>query len=237
MKKIAILQSNYIPWKGYFDMINMADEFVLYDDMQYTKNDWRNRNIIKTFLGPKWISIPVVTKGRIERKQKIKETEVISSQWCKKHWKTLQYNYAKAPYFEMYAERFSELYRKCEEEKFLSRINYLFLTEICEILGISTKITWSSQYHLGEGKTEKVVGICKQANAGEYISGPAAKNYINPQLFSDAGIQLSYIDYSDYKPYPQLHGEFIHEVTILDMLFNLGEKTTYYMKSFYTQEG
>ncbi len=233
MKKVAILQSNYIPWKGYFDMINMVDEFVLYDDMQYTKNDWRNRNIIKTFSGPKWISIPVVTKGRIENKQKIKETEVISFQWCKKHWKTLQYNYAKAPYFEMYAERFSELYRKCEEEKFLSRINYLFLTEICEILGSPTKITWSSQYHLEEGKTEKIVGICKQANASEYISGPAAKQYINPQLFADAGIRVSYIDYSNYKQYPQLHGEFIHGVSILDMLFNLGAQTASYMKSFH----
>lgn len=232
MKKIAILQSNYIPWKGYFDMINIVDEFVLYDDMLYTKNDWRNRNVIKTFSGPQWLSIPVVTKGRIEREQRIMDTEIISSRWCKKHWKTIQYNYARAACFDVYADRILELYSRCEEEKFLSKINYLFLTEICEILGISTKISWSSEYHLGEGKTEKVVSICKQANASEYISGPAAKNYIIPSLFADAGIKLTYMDYSNYKEYPQLHGEFVHGVSILDMLFNLGEQTTHYMKSF-----
>lgn len=232
MKKIAILQSNYIPWKGYFDMINIVDEFVLYDDMLYTKNDWRNRNVIKTFSGPQWLSIPVVTKGRIEREQRIMDTEIISSRWCKKHWKTIQYNYARAACFDVYADRILELYSRCEEEKFLSKINYLFLTEICEILGISTKISWSSEYHLGEGKTEKVVSICKQANASEYISGPAAKNYIIPSLFADAGIKLTYMDYSNYKEYPQLHGEFVHGVSILDMLFNLGEQTAHYMKSF-----
>lgn len=233
MKKIAILQSNYIPWKGYFDIINMVDEFVLYDDAQYTKNDWRNRNIVKTFSGPQWLTIPVVTKGRITHEQRIIETEVISSQWCKKHWKTIQYNYAKAAHFELYADKISELYRKCEDERFLSNINHLFLTEICNILGISTKITWSSQYRLGEGKTEKIINICKQSDANQYISGPAAKNYINPQLFSDANISLIYMDYSGYKQYPQLHGKFIHEVSILDMLFNLGSQTICYMKSFH----
>ena len=233
MKKIAILQSNYIPCKGYFDIINMVDEFVLYDDAQYTKNDWRNRNIVKTFSGPQWLTIPVVTKGRITHEQRIIETEVISSQWCKKHWKTIQYNYAKAAHFELYADKISELYRKCEDERFLSNINHLFLTEICNILGISTKITWSSQYRLGEGKTEKIINICKQSDANQYISGPAAKNYINPQLFSDANISLIYMDYSGYKQYPQLHGKFIHEVSILDMLFNLGSQTICYMKSFH----
>lgn len=233
MKKVAILQSNYIPWKGYFDMINMVDEFVLYDDMLYTKNDWRNRNIIKNFAGTQWLSIPVVTKGRIEREQRIRDTEVISSRWCKKHWKTIQYNYTRAACFDVYADRISELYKRCEDEKFLSRINYLFLTEICEILGISTKISWSSEYHLDKGKTEKVVSICKQANASEYISGPAAKDYINPVLFDGADIKLTYIDYSDYREYPQLHGEFVHAVSILDMLFNLGEQTSRYMKSFH----
>lgn len=232
MKKVAILQSNYIPWKGYFDMINMVDEFVLYDDTQYTKNDWRNRNIIKTFSGPYWLTIPVVTKGRIESGRKIKDTEVISYRWCMKHWKTIQYNYKKASCFDIYSDRIFEVYKKCEDEKYLSKINYLFLTEICAILGIPTKISWSSDYILGEGKTEKVIDICKQANASEYISGPAARDYINPQLFSDVNIDLKYIDYSNYKEYSQLHGEFIHEVSILDMIFNLGKDTSYYMKSF-----
>ena len=231
MKKIAILQSNYIPWKGYFDMINMVDEFVLYDDMQYTKRDWRNRNIIKTQKGLQWLTIPVITKGRFE--QKIKDTEVASSKWCMEHWNALQINYAKANYFCKYKTRFAELYQRCKDEKYLSKINYLFLIEICNILNITTKITWSQDYILHEGKTEKLVGICKQANASEYISGPAASEYIDQQLFDDAGITLTYMNYSGYREYPQLHGEFVHEVSILDMLFNLGDQTPGYMKSCY----
>lgn len=232
IKKIAILQSNYIPWKGYFDMINMVDEFVLYDDAQYTKNDWRNRNIIKTFSGLHWLSIPTVTKGRIASERKISETEVLSSQWCMKHWKTIKYNYSRTACFEVYKDRIFEIYKKCEEEKFLSRINYLFIKEICDILGIQTQISWSSEYVLDEGKTEKVVGICKQAKAGKYLSGPAAKAYINPKLFVDADIELSYMDYSNYREYPQIHGKFEHNVSILDMLFHLGKDTPQYMKSF-----
>lgn len=228
--KIAILQSNYIPWKGYFDMIHMVDEFVLYDDMQYTKRDWRNRNLIKTQLGIKWLTIPVVTKGRFE--QKIRETEIVSSKWCMEHWKSIQVNYAKAPCFDIYADRILEIYKKCQDEKYLSRVNYLFLTEICSILSISTKISWSWDYTLYEGKTEKLVGICVQAGAEVYLSGPAAKDYIVPEIFEKSGIRLEYMDYANYKVYPQLYGEFTHSVSILDMLFHLGEKTYQYMKSF-----
>ena len=230
-KRIAVVQSNYIPWKGYFDMINMVDEFVLYDDMQYTKRDWRNRNLIKTQSGLKWLTIPVVTKGRFE--QKIEDTEIASSKWCMEHWKSIQINYAKTPCFDVYANRILEVYKRCQDEKYLSRVNYLFLTEICGILGISTKISWSSDYVLHEGKTEKLAGICVQAGADEYISGPAARDYIVPEGFTEAGIRLEYMDYSNYIKYPQLYGEFVHNVSILDMLFHLGEDTVQYMKSFH----
>ncbi|MCI8779916.1 MAG: WbqC family protein [Lachnospiraceae bacterium] len=230
-KKVAILQSNYIPWKGYFDMIHMVDEFVLYDDMQYTKRDWRNRNLIKTHSGLKWLTIPVVTKGRFD--QKIKETEILSSKWCMEHWKSLQVNYAKTPCFDIYAGRILEIYKRCQGEKYLSRVNYIFLKEICDILGISTEISWSSDYILNEGKTEKLVGICVQAGADEYISGPAAKDYIVPEAFAEAGIRLKYMDYSNYREYPQLYGQFCHNVSILDMLFHLGENTFQYIESIY----
>lgn len=102
-------------------MINMVDEFIL-----YMKNDWRNRNIIKTFSGSQWLSIPIVTKWRIKHEQRICGTEVISSNWCKKHWKTIQYNYTRVACFYVYADRISELYKKCEDKKFLSKIKYLF---------------------------------------------------------------------------------------------------------------
>ena len=164
MKKIAILQSNYIPWKGYFDIINMVDEFILYDDMQYTKRDWRNRNKISTPNGLQWISIPVETKGKFY--QKINETKIEDKSWVDKHWHSIQGNYAKAKYFKDYAPIFNEVYNVCRDEVYLSNVNYRFLTTICDILGIKTKITWSSDYTLADGKTERLVELVKSAGGG-----------------------------------------------------------------------
>lgn len=230
MKKIAILQSNYIPWKGYFDIINMVDEFILYDDMQYTRRDWRNRNKIKTTDGVKWLSIPVINKGKFF--QKINETEVLDHKWCQEHWKTISYNYAKAPHFKEYSDRIRKVYEACENETYISRINYLFLTEICRILNINTKITWSSDYELVDGKTERLVGLCKSAGGTEYLSGPAARDYIVDELFEEAGITLKYMDYSGYPEYSQLFGAFEHAVSVLDLIFNEGDNACRYMKSF-----
>src|SRR3954453_16341198 len=107
-KAVAILQSNYIPWKGYFDLIHMVDEFILYDDMQYTKNDWRNRNLIKTQEGVKWLTSPVQTSG--ECFQRIKDAKVHGHYWAKKHYKALFQNYSRAEYFKKYQDRIQELY-------------------------------------------------------------------------------------------------------------------------------
>ncbi|HIP48251.1 MAG TPA: hypothetical protein EYG92_04705, partial [Lutibacter sp.] len=130
MKKIAILQSNYIPWKGYFDLINMVDEFILYDEVQYTKNDWRNRNKIQTKQGVQWLTIPVRQK---ELSQLIKDTKITDKKWGKKHWATIRQNYSKAKYFKEYKDIFEELYLNCEEQ-YLSQINYKFIVVINEIL-------------------------------------------------------------------------------------------------------
>lgn len=230
MKKVAILQSNYIPWKGYFDMINMVDEFILYDDMQYTRRDWRNRNKIKTPQGLHWLTIPVDTKGKFY--QKINETRVMGHDWCQEHWKSLSLTYAHAPYFSAYAPRFQELYERCATLDYLSQVNHLFLTEICSMLGIQTKITWSSDYTLVDGKTERLVGLVRDAGGTEYLSGPAAKDYIVDACFDEAGIKLTYMDYSGYPEYPQLFGAFEHGVTVLDLIFNTGPQAPCYMKSF-----
>lgn len=230
MKKIAILQSNYIPWKGYFDIINSVDEFILYDDMQYTRRDWRNRNKIMTSKGPIWLSIPVDSKGKYY--QKINETKVMDNKWAKEHWKSIQCNYARAKYFSQFEERIKCIYAECEKEEYLSKINYRFLYEICEILGIKTKITWSSDYSLVDGKTERLVGLVKEAGGTYYLSGPAAKNYISPELFANEKIDLAWMDYSDYPEYNQLGNQFEHGVTILDLLFNEGLNAKKYMKSF-----
>ena len=228
-KKVAIVQSNYIPWKGYFDLINLVDEFILFDDMQYTRRDWRNRNIIKTAAGPKWLTIPVAVKGNFF--QKIRDTTISDPQWAKRHWESIVHSYSKAKYFALYRETFENLYLSCEE-RFLSRINYLFISATCKILGIESKLSWSDDYRTAEGKTERLVSLCKQAGATTYISGPAARDYLDEALFERERIELQYMDYSSYPEYRQLFQPFEHGVSIIDLIFNEGPEATKYMKSF-----
>lgn len=229
MKKIAILQSNYIPWKGYFDLINMVDEFIFYDDVQYTKRDWRNRNKIKTPNGLVWLSIPVEVKGKYF--QKINETRVIDKDWAKKHWQSILHNYSKAKYFKNYKDIFEELYLNCNEE-YLSQINYKFISTINRIFDINTKLRWSSEFKLIDGQTEKLLGICKDCNADTYLSGPAAKDYFNEDLATKENIRVEWMDYSGYDEYTQLYPPFEHRVSILDLIFNEGENAKKFMKSF-----
>ncbi len=228
MKKVAILQSNYIPWKGYFDLINMVDEFILYDDMQYTKNDWRNRNKVKTRQGIQWLTIPVKHEYL---GQAINKVKISDKRWAKKHWATISQNYSKAKYFKDYKDIFEELYLSCNEE-YLSKINYQLIKTINEILGIDTTIRWSSEFQLVDGQTEKLLGICKQCHADIYLSGPSAKNYFDESLAKKENITVEWMDYSGYKEYHQLFPPFEHGVTILDLIFNEGSDAKSFMKSF-----
>jgi hypothetical protein len=207
----------------------MVDEFVLYDDMQYTRRDWRNRNKIQTPNGLAWLSIPVEAKGKFF--QKINETKISEKDWAKKHWQSIVHNYSKAKYFKEYKEIFEELYLTCSEE-YLSQINYKFIIAINEILGIGTKIRWSSEFELLDGQTEKLLSICKQCNAEVYLSGPAAKNYFDEELATKANITVEWMNYENYPIYDQLHLPFEHGVTILDLIFNEGSNATKFMKSF-----
>ncbi|AOB33094.1 hypothetical protein AKI39_23585 [Bordetella sp. H567] len=227
MKKVAIVQSNYIPWKGYFDMIAAVDEFILYDDMQYTRRDWRNRNLIKTPQGPQWLTVPVRVKGKYL--QKINETEIDGEEWAALHWRSIVQNYKKAAYFSQIASWLEPLYME-EKYSLLSDLNRRLIVAVCKYLAIKTEITDSSEYRLAEGKTERLVDICRQAAGAEYISGPAAKDYVDARLFEAAGIKLTWFDYSGYPEYPQLWGDFSHGVTILDLLFNCGEEASRYMR-------
>lgn len=230
-KTIAILQSCYIPWKGYFDLINSVDEFILYDEVQYTRRDWRNRNLIKTSSGKHWITIPVEVKGKYH--QRIDEVVIFDSSWANKHWKAISLNYLKAPFFRRYQNFFEKLYLQAQQERFLSKINYIFIKAINEILGISTKLTWSTDYQLQSvGKTEKLIELCQKAGAGCYLSGPSAQDYVDQDLFCGAGVELCYMDYSAYPGYQQLFGVFEHHVTILDLIFNVGDRAREYMQVF-----
>lgn len=176
VKKVAIVQSTYMAWKGYFDLIDSVDEFILYADMQFTRRDWRNRKLIKTPGALQWLTIPTATKGRYLHK--ICETAVSDAGWGEVHW-TLSHNYAKAPFVPMYRQIFELLYR--EAEPLLSQVNFRFILAICGILGITTGISWSIDYRpLKEGKTKRLVDLCTRAGGthpqqwGRFEHGVAA---------------------------------------------------------------
>ncbi len=225
MKKVAILQSNYIPWKGYFDIIASVDEFILYDDMQFTRTHWRQRNKIKTIQGVQWISIPV--GEHVHRR--IRDVSITDMKWQSNHWKRLLHSYKKSKFFDEIASWLEPLYLN-NVYATLSEVNRCFIEEICAYLKISTKISNSWDYNLIDGKTERLADLCAQAGGTEYISGPAAKDYIDPDIFVSKNIKLTWFDYSGYPEYPQMHGEFVHEVSILDLLFNCGKNSPAYMK-------
>ena len=227
-KRIAIVQSSYIPWKGYFDLIRSVDEFVLYDDAQFTRRDWRNRNRIKTAHGLKWLTVPVEMKGKYG--QAIKDTRISDPSWGEKHWKSLVHAYSKAPCFSQCAARIEEVYQDVSDEA-LSQINYRFLTAICGILGIDTKITWSMDYAATGRKSERVLDICGQAGASEYLSGPSARAYLDESLFEEAGIDVIWMEYDGYPEYDQLHPPFEHHVTALDLIFHTGTNAPDHMLS------
>lgn len=225
-KKVAILQSNYIPWKGYFDLIAAVDEFILYDDMQYTKRDWRNRNQIKTPEGVAWLSVPVSVKGKFE--QTIFETKIEAGNWQNAHLKSFQFNYKKAPHYDEIMALISPVYATPYE--YLSDLNAAFINVICNYLGITTKISRSSDYTLIDGKSDRLADLCVQAGGSEYISGPAARSYIEEQAFTDRGLTLSWFDYAGYPEYDQLWPPFQHGVTVIDLLFNCSKNSANFMK-------
>lgn len=226
-KTIAIIQSNYIPWKGYFEIIHACDEFMLFDEAQYTDNDWRNRNRIKTPQGVQWLTIPVKYSGRFG--QLISETEVANPRWYIKHWKTLQANYARAPHFKTYRDELEAHYMSMAGVTHLSQINRSFLEKINALLGIPTRLTWSHEYASEGKKADRVLSLCLQAGADVYISGPSARAYMDDNLFARHGVQVVYWDYSGYPEYPQLYPPFEHSVSVLDVLFHTGPDAPRYV--------
>lgn len=217
-----------MPWKGYFDLIGRVDEFILYDDRQYTRRDWRNRNRIKTPQGSAWLTIPVEVKGKYL--QRICEVRVSDPDWRLRHWKTLVYNYSGAACFADYRDLIEDLYLG-SQERMLSLVNRRFIEALCDVLRIEARLTWSTDYEAEGEKTERLVSLCRQAGASEYLSGPRAKEYLDERQFSEAGITLTYTDYSGYPEYPQPHPPFEHAVSILDLLFSTGVDARSYMKS------
>jgi len=228
--KVLITQSNYIPWKGYFDAINSCDLCVLYDEMQFTKRDWRNRNKILTKDGVKWLTIPVEVKGKYL--QKINETTVSDPLWAEKHLKTLYYNYKKAPRSDEVLSMLEKTYEKFDSSTLLSEVNESLIKIICNYLGIETNILRSRDYNLVGDKSDKLLNLCKELNASSYFSGPAAKDYLNVASFKENGIDVKWLDYSGYQEYDHIYTPFEHGVTIVDLLVHNGKNSSKFMKSF-----
>jgi hypothetical protein len=228
-KRVAIVQSNYIPWKGYFDLIRACDEFILYDDAQYTERDWRNRNRIKTANGLLWLTVPVDGGGH--GKQAVKDVRIAGSDWAREHWNALTRAYGKAPHFKRYQDVFEPFYLGGTPGT-LSEVNRRLIEAVCGLLGIATRIRSSMDYGVdaGPGPTEKLLRLCEKADASEYLSGPSAKAYLKEPLFKERGIRLVFADYSGYPEYPQMHPPFVHEVSALDLLFNAGPDAVRYLK-------
>jgi hypothetical protein len=226
LKQVAIVQSNYLPWKGYFDLIASVDEFILYDDVQFTRRDWRNRNRIKTSGGVQWLTVPVVVKGRYH--QLVNEVEIAGVEWARDHWRALEHNYRKADCFDDVAVLLKPVFLRSWH--MLSDLNREFIQLICGYLNIETTISSSSDYKLIEGRSERLADLANQAGATEYISGPAAMAYLDEEPFRQRDVGVRWFSYDGYSDYPQLWGEFVHEVSIVDLLFNCGPRSSNYLQ-------
>ena len=224
--KVGVIQSCYLPWRGSFDFIDSVDLFIIHDDIQMTKQDWRNRNKIKTPDGVKWITVPCI-HGPVS--QLIQDTRVDYGQkWQNKHINLLTQSYGKAPFFKEYApEIFATLKVRYDS---ISALNVALTKLINRFLEIRTPIRMSSEFQLSGTKTARLIELMTKLQADCYVSGPAAKDYIQNELFAEKGIRLEYKSY-DYPEYPQLYGAFEPAVSVLDLLFNAGPEARKYLKS------
>jgi hypothetical protein len=223
--KLAVLQSNYLPWKGYFDIIHDVDLFLFYDEVQYTKNDWRNRNRILTRDGLKWLTVPVF--GSIEKR--IDEIEIVENRWQRQHYQAILTNYSKSPYFQTIKGLLEDTYLDAQWQN-LSQLNQSLIIRISrELLGIQTEFGISSDYQSSGSGHQKLLSLVKATGAEVYISGPAAKNYIDLADYTAAGIELIWKDYSGYPAYPQQFSPFEHQVSIIDLICNTGPDAPQYI--------
>ncbi len=225
---VVILQPSYIPWRGYFDQIRRADLFVFYDDVQYDKHGWRNRNQIKTAQGKQWLTIPVHSKG-VREGIPICAVKIDWGQlWAKNHLKSFTYAYARAPHFRSYLPWLESVYSQRYE--LLADFTIWLTIEIARNMGIThTRFMRSSEMEGIDGhKTDRLIQILQRVGARHYISGPSARGYIEQEKFDAAGIGLEYMEYN-YPDYPQLYPPYDPYVTVLDLLFMVGEEALSYI--------
>jgi hypothetical protein len=220
-KKVAISQSNYVPWRGYFDLINSVDEFIFFDEVQYTRRDWRNRNKILINNKPTWLTIPLENKGNYL--EIISNMKAFDGNWKSRHIEIIKKNYAKTKYFQDIFALLDKLYKEINS-LYLSDINQFLIKEICVLLNIKTKFKKSSEFKIFTSRnydaTERLVDLCYQTGCTTYISGPSAKEYLRTEDFKKKDINVLWFDYKESKIYDQSQKNFIKDLSILDCLFH-----------------
>ena len=234
MKSIAIMQPTFLPWIGYFSLINSVDEFIFLDNVQFDKRSWQQRNRIKTAQGPIWLSLPVLTKGRSN--QLIQDVEILKESDKDPFHKikiAIEHNYNKAPYYNYYAKNLFALFD--EKEPNLAPLNQSIITWVCRELSIKTTFIKASTLSVTGQKENLLVDICKDRNASHYISPPGSKTYLNDgDAFNSAGIVLKYYSYK-HPCYKQLHGNFEPHMCIIDLMFNEGPASANIVKKGLTE--
>lgn len=225
MKKVAIIQSSYIPWKGFFDIMHDVDLFLLDSCAQFTCRDWRNRNRIKTPHGALWLTIPV---GNQDQKP-IREVTIRDGEWAKRHWKNIENFYRRAAQFKRYQDLFMDIYLNRRWD-YLWELNLCLIRAIAhEVLDIKTEIRDTAGLEPAGRRQDRLIDLLHKVKGDAYVSGPGAKGYIDRSRFEEEGISLTYKNYSGYPEYRQFFPPFIHEVSILDMVFHLGPEAPYYV--------
>jgi hypothetical protein len=222
--KGTILQPTYLPWIGYFEMIDSTDIYIVFDHVQFEKKSWQQRNKIKTSNGVIWLSVPIKREKRETRICDIKISYDHGNP-LEKHWRTITLVYKKAPYFNEYRSIFEKIYSK--EYNHLSDLNVAIIKKICNVLGIKTKIVLSSMLNLNDknmGKTEKVVNLCKKVDITHLYDAKGAKEFIDDSIFHKEGISITF-QHFEHPVYKQLWGNFIPYLSVIDLLFNEGDKS------------
>lgn len=220
MTKVAILQPGYLPWLGFFDQMASVDVFVYYDDVQFDKHGWRNRNRIKVPGGSAWLTVPVLHRGH--DKPRINEVQIDNRRdWRRKHLETLRQNYARADCAGPYLLELAQLLER--GWTMLAELDIAVIELMREWLGIRTRTVRSSTLGIGGGKSERLLNICKHFGASAYLSGAAAREYLEVGIFETQGIRVRWQDYR-HPVYPQQHGTFIPYLSAIDLVLNIGKQ-------------
>jgi hypothetical protein len=224
--RVTILQPSYLPWLGFFEQMHRSDQFVLYDDVQFTRRDWRNRNRIRVQEGSVWLTVPVIQKNKYE--QSLLETKIDNSTpWKRKHLETIRCHYSKAPFFDLHFPWCEKIFNS--EWNFLLDLSLETIQYLKGQLKINTPLLRSSELGGTGDKTDRLISICKQLGATQYLSGESARNYISEKDFSDQGIELEYQEYQ-HPEYPQRYKGFVPFLSTIDLLFNCGDKSLKFLK-------